>query len=141
MFFTLLRIHSILTLVGDGGAKTCRGSFCAVTAIDAIRIITATGPAAGPDPQSYRSGGYAMAAIVITISILLDTLSLSRPCHFAIHLYSENEGIVKRISAMHTWATFYPSTALLSEWDILSVILEFLKKSPVCSPCPACGRS
>jgi hypothetical protein len=93
--FTLLRNHPILTLVGDGGAKTCRGSFVAVAVIDTIHILTVAGPAAGPDPRSYRSEGYAMAAIVIALSHLLDTLSLPRPCRFAIHVYSVNEGLVK----------------------------------------------
>jgi hypothetical protein len=31
---------------------------------------------------------------------------------------------------MQKWANQYPSTALLSEWDILSMILEFLNKLP-----------
>jgi hypothetical protein len=74
--FPLLRRHPILTRVGDGGAKTCRGSFGAVAAIATIRILTVAGPVAGPDPRSYRSEGYAMAAIVLAITILLDTLSL-----------------------------------------------------------------
>jgi hypothetical protein len=71
-----------------------------------------------------------MAAIVLAVSILLDTLSLPRPCQFVIHVYSNNEGLTKRISAMQTWSTHYPSTALLSEWDIMSVILAFIKKLP-----------
>jgi hypothetical protein len=128
--FILLRTHPILTLVGDGGAKTCRGSFGAVAAIDTIRILQVSGSAAGPDPRSYRSEGYAMAAIVLAISILLDTLTLPRPCRFAIHLYSDNLGLIKRISAMQTWKNHYPSTALLSEWDILSVILTIIRNLP-----------
>jgi hypothetical protein len=63
-------------------------------------------------------------------TILLDTLSLPRPCRFTIQLFSNNEGLVKRIASMQKWETFYPSSALLSEWDILSVILAFLKKLP-----------
>jgi hypothetical protein len=128
--FTLLRIHPILTLVGDGGAKTCRGSFGAVAAINTIRILTVAGTVAGPDPWSYRSEGYAMAAIVLAITILLDTLSLPRPCRFAIQIFSDKEGLVKRIASMQKWETVYPSSALLSKWDILSVILTFLKKLP-----------
>jgi hypothetical protein len=31
---------------------------------------------------------------------------------------------------MQKWSTHYPSTALLSEWDILSVILSFITKLP-----------
>jgi hypothetical protein len=71
-----------------------------------------------------------MAAIVLAVSILLDTVSLPQPCRFTIHLYSDNEGLTKRISAMQQWTNHYPSTALLSEWDILSVILALINKLP-----------
>jgi hypothetical protein len=41
---TLLETSSTLTLVGDGGAKTCRGSYGAVAALDSIRILQIKGP-------------------------------------------------------------------------------------------------
>jgi hypothetical protein len=90
----LLRTNATLTLVGDGGAKTCRGSFGAVPAIGVIHIMTVKGPATGPDPRSYRAEAYAMAAIVLAVTILLATLS------FSIELYSDNQGLVDHISKM-----------------------------------------
>jgi hypothetical protein len=87
----LLRTNATLTLVGDGGAKTCRGSFGAVAAIGVIRIMTVKGPATGTDPRSYRAEAYAMAAIVLVITILLVTLSLPLPCQFSIELYRDNQ--------------------------------------------------
>jgi hypothetical protein len=49
----LLSTTTTLTLVGDGGAKSCRGSFGAVAALDAVRILRVKGPVSGPDPRSY----------------------------------------------------------------------------------------
>jgi hypothetical protein len=46
-------------------------------------------------------------------------------------LYSDNLGLVDKISEMTAWETHYPSNALLSEWDILSVILSYLPKLPL----------
>jgi hypothetical protein len=71
-----------LTLVGDGGAKTCRGSFGAVAALDTTRILRVKGPVTGPDPQSYRAEAHAMAAIVLSLVILHSLLSRwTLQCH------------------------------------------------------------
>jgi hypothetical protein len=66
----LLARTTTLTLVGDGGAKTCRGSFGAVAALDSIRIIRVKGPVTGPDPRSYRAESHAMAAIILCVVLL-----------------------------------------------------------------------
>jgi hypothetical protein len=48
-----------------------------------------------------------------------------------IHLFSrDNQGLVNQIIKMQNWKTFYPSTALLPEWDLLSIILECMKLPP-----------
>jgi hypothetical protein len=120
----------LLTLIGDGGSKTCRGSCGAVAALNAIRILSVQGPAAGPDPCTYRAEAYAMAALVLAIVLLVESLSSPRPCLFAIHLFRNNENLVKQIVKMQHWTTFYPSTALLPEWDLLSTILTYLKLLP-----------
>jgi hypothetical protein len=120
----------LLTLVGGDGAKTCRGSYGAVAALNAIQFLSVQGPAAGPYPRSYRAEAYAMAALVLAIVLLVESLFLPRPCLFAIHLFSNNEGLVKQIVKMQHWKTFYPSTALLPEWDPLSLILTYLKVLP-----------
>jgi hypothetical protein len=55
----LLSSTTTLTLVGDGGAKTCRGSFGAVAALDSIRIVRVKGPRRSPrdggHPAKYRA--------------------------------------------------------------------------------------
>jgi hypothetical protein len=66
----LLETTTTLTLVGDGGAKTCRGSYGAVASLDSIRIIKVKGPVTGPDPRSYRAEAHAMAAILICVVLL-----------------------------------------------------------------------
>jgi hypothetical protein len=89
-----------------------------------------------------------MATLVLAIVLLLDSFSLPRPCKFAIHLFSDNQGLVNRITKMQHWKTLYPSTALIPEWDLLSVILTYInqlrvkahRNDPKYSPsCPACG--
>jgi hypothetical protein len=66
----LLVRSTTLTLVGDGGAKTCRGSFGAVAALDSTRILRVKGPVTGPDPRPYRAEAHAMAAILICMVLL-----------------------------------------------------------------------
>jgi hypothetical protein len=127
---TLLTTAPLLTLVGDSGAKTCRGSYGTVAALNEIRFLSVQGPAAGPDPCSYHAKAYAMAALVLAIVLLVESFSLPRPCLFAIHMFSDNEVLVKHIVKMQHWKTFYPSTVLLPEWDLLSIILTYLKLLP-----------
>jgi hypothetical protein len=119
----------LLTLVGDGGAKTCRGSYGAIAALDAQRILSVQGPVTGPDPRSYRAEAYTMAALVLAIVILVDSFSSHCLCTFTIHhLFSDNLGLMKHIAQMQHCKTLYLSTALLPEWDLLSVILEYMKR-------------
>jgi hypothetical protein len=63
----LLSTSSSMTLVGDGGAKTCRGSFGAVATLDSIRIVRVKGPVTGPDPRSYRAEAHATPTILLCI--------------------------------------------------------------------------
>jgi hypothetical protein len=117
-------MNQLLTLVGDGGAKTCRGSYGAVVAIGIHRILTVQGPATGPDPRSYRAEAYAMAALVLAVVLLLESFHLPRPCPFQIHLYSDNQGLVNRIVKMKQWTSLYSSATLMPEWDLLSIIIN-----------------
>jgi hypothetical protein len=71
-----------------------------------------------------------MAGLVLVIIILLDSFSLPHPCKFAIHIFSEKLGLVKRITKLKNWKKLYLSTALLLEYDLLSVILEYMKRLP-----------
>jgi hypothetical protein len=119
-----------LTLVGDGGARTCRGNFGAVAALDTIRILRVKGPVTGPDPRSYRVEAHAMAAIVLSLVILHKVAPYHDGHYSAIELYSDNQGLVDSIAKMMSWESMYPSNALESEWDILSVILEYLPQLP-----------
>jgi hypothetical protein len=129
--FALIQVSSTLTLVDDGGAKTCRGSFAAVAALDSIRILHLKGPVAGPDPRLYRAEAYAMAAIVLCVVVLYDALPVPPSSYAALDLFSDNEGLIKKVNAMIQWEHHYPSNALLSEWDILSVILEYIPRLPM----------
>jgi hypothetical protein len=119
--YSLLLGNPLLTLVGDGGAKTCRGSYGAVAASGTRRILTVQGPVAGPAPRSYRAEAYAMAALLIAVVLLLESFRLPRPCQFAIHIFSDNQGLVNRIVKMKSWT---------SEWDLLSIILDYLPRLP-----------
>jgi hypothetical protein len=128
----LLSTTTTLTLVGDGGAKSCRGSFGAVVALDAVRILRVKGPVSGLDPRSYRAEAHAMAAILLCVVLLHRVV----PHHSASHnhileVYSDNQGLVDTIKKMKEWATLYLSNALASEWDILSVILDLIPQLPV----------
>jgi hypothetical protein len=127
----LLSSTTTLTLVGDGGAKTCRGSYGAVAALDSIRIIRVKGPVSGPDPRSYRAKAHAMAATLLCIVIIHQLVPHRAEYYIALELYSDNQGLVDTITKMMAWKTLYPSNALAPEWDIvLSVIPEYITKLP-----------
>jgi hypothetical protein len=126
----LLSSTTTLTLVGDGGAKTCRGSYGAVAALDSIRIIRVKGPVSGPDPRSYRAEAHAMAAILLCIVIIHQLVPHRAEYYSVLEVYSDNQGLVDTITKMMAWKTLYPSNALAPEWDILSVILEYIPKLP-----------
>jgi hypothetical protein len=129
--FQLLSSTTTLTLVGDGGAKTCRGSFGAVAALDSIRILRVKGPVSGPDPHSYRAEAHTMAVILLCV-VLLDEVVPHQDIHYRIlEVYSDNQGLVDTITKVMEWSTLYPSNALASEWDILSVILAHILQLPV----------
>jgi hypothetical protein len=130
LLLPIVLANPLLTLVGDGGAKTCRGSYEAVAASGVRRILTVQGPAAGPDPRSYRAEAYAMASLLLAVVILLESFRLPRPCQFAIHIFSDNQGLVNRIVKMKSWKTLYPSATLMPEWDLLAIILEYLPHLP-----------
>jgi hypothetical protein len=72
-----------------------------------------------------------MAAIVLSIVVLYEALLPPPSSYTAIDLYSDNEGLITKITEMIQWATHYPSNALLSEWDILMVILEYIPRLPM----------
>jgi hypothetical protein len=71
-----------------------------------------------------------MAALLLAVVLLLESFCLPRPCQFAIHIFSDNQALVKRIVKMKSWKTIYPSATLMPEWDLLSIILAFLPRLP-----------
>jgi hypothetical protein len=129
--FQLFSSTTTLTVVGDGGAKTYHGSYGAVVALDSIRIVRFKGPVTGPDPRSYRAKAHAMAAILLCV-VLLHQVAPHQANHYgALELFSDNQGLVDTITKMMEWETLYPSNALASEWDIISVILSYIPQLPV----------
>jgi hypothetical protein len=129
----LLTFTTTLTLVGDGGAKTCRGSFGAVAALDSTRSLHVKGPVTGPDARSYRAEAHAMAAVILCMVILYKVAPNNDTCYTSLALFSDNQGLVDKITEMMQWETYYPSTALLSELDNISVILDHLPQLPIVS--------
>jgi hypothetical protein len=71
-----------------------------------------------------------MAALLLAVVILLESFCLPRPCQFAIHICSDNQGLVNRIVKMKSWKSLYPSATLMPEWDLLSIIMEYLPCLP-----------
>jgi hypothetical protein len=71
-----------------------------------------------------------MAALLIAVVLLLESFRLPRPCQFAIHIFSDNQGLVNRIVKMKSWKSLYPSATLMSEWDLLSIIMDYLPRLP-----------
>jgi hypothetical protein len=127
----LLSSTTTFTLVGDNGAKTCRGSFGAVAALDSTRILRVKGPVSGPDPRSYRAEAHAMAAILLCVVLLHQVFPHQAFRYSILEVYSDNQGLVDTITKMMEWSTLYPSNALASEWDIFSVILAQILQLPV----------
>jgi hypothetical protein len=72
-----------------------------------------------------------MAAILICIVILHKVVPRLATSYDMFELYSDSQGLVDKISEMMAWETHYPSNALLSEWDIISVVLAYLPKLPL----------
>jgi hypothetical protein len=72
-----------------------------------------------------------MAAHVLCVVVLYAALPVPPSSYGALDLYSDNEGLVTTITEMIQWEHHYPSNALLSEWDILSVILAYLPRLPM----------
>jgi hypothetical protein len=103
----LLKSTTTLTLVGDGGAKTCRGSYGAIAALDSVRILRLMGPITGPDPRSYRAEAHAMAAITISVVILHQVLSHQVNHYSAMEVFSDNQGLVDTITKMMEWNMWY----------------------------------
>jgi hypothetical protein len=96
------------SLVGDGGAKTGRGSFGAVAALNSTRILHSKGPVKGSDPPSYRSEAYAMTSIVPALVVFFQMSPAPLPLVTPIELCSDNEGLVKKLNQMLEWRTLYP---------------------------------
>jgi hypothetical protein len=72
-----------------------------------------------------------MAAVILCMVILHKVAPHHDASYKALAIFSDNQGLVDKIKEMMEWKTFYPSTALLSEWDILSVIMEFISQLPL----------
>jgi hypothetical protein len=96
-----------------------------------IRIVRVKGPVTGPDPRSYRAEAHAMAAIVRSIVLLHKAAPHQADHYSALEVFSDNQGLVDTIAKMMAWETMHPSNALESEWDILSVILDYIPQLPV----------
>jgi hypothetical protein len=94
-------------------------------------ILRWKGPVTGPNPRSYRAEARAMAAVILCMVILHKVVPHHEASYQALAIFSDNQGLVDKITEMMEWETFYPSTALLSEWDILSVIMEFIPQLPL----------
>jgi hypothetical protein len=90
----ILARSSTMTLIGDGGVKTCRGSFGAVATLDLIRILRVKGPVTGPDPRSYRAEAHAMAAILICLVLLHKVAPFLETSYDKFGLYSDNQGLI-----------------------------------------------
>jgi hypothetical protein len=72
-----------------------------------------------------------MAAIIIFV-VLLHQCAPHHETHYsAMDLFSDNQGLVETITKMRAWNMLYPSTALESEWDILSVISTYIPLLPL----------
>jgi hypothetical protein len=99
----LLANSSTLTLVGDGGAKTCRGSYGAVAALDSVRILRLKGPVTGPDPRSYRVEAHVMAAVILCTVILHKVAPHHAASYQALDIFSDNQGLVDKIKEMMEW--------------------------------------
>jgi hypothetical protein len=90
-------------------------------------------PCCRPDPRSYRAEAHAMAAILLCVVLLHHVAPHQANHHSALELFSDNQGLVDTITKMMEWEILYPSNALASEWDILSVILAYIPQLP-CPP-------
>jgi hypothetical protein len=72
-----------------------------------------------------------MAAILLYI-VIIHQIALHHADYYSIlEVCSDNQGLVDAISKMMEFKTMYPLNALKSEWDILSVILEYIPQLPV----------
>jgi hypothetical protein len=72
-----------------------------------------------------------MAAIILCMVILHQVVPHPDAGYNTLAIYSDNQGLVEKIQEMMECETVYPSTALLSEWDILWIILAYIPQLPI----------
>ena len=88
------------------------------------QLITCSGSPPG-EGQSHRAEANGMLSMVWFLSLLQEFTKI--PITVPLHLYTDNSGLIKRINERNQWKHNYPSTTLLSDWDLVEEICRLMK--------------
>jgi hypothetical protein len=109
--------------VSDGSAVANQGTFGWVLALpDKTRLVYASGPVEGHDPQSFRSEAQGMLSIVCFLSRLRAWTKSSLV--FRGTLATDNTGLVDRVHEQTKIRYPVPTSTLKPDWDLVEVIVS-----------------
>ena len=129
----LFKIHSLLALLhnnsdifisSDRGAKDNIGSFGSVLASNKEILIEIMGQAYGKKPRSFRAEAYGTLAILRFLYHIIHFYKIETLTNKKI--YSNNKGLIHRVTEIKKYTTICPRRSTLSESDIELQIYDTL---------------
>lgn len=121
----LLRSNSDIFICSNGGAKDNRGFFGSVLAFDKEILIEITGQAYGKQPRSFRAKAYGMLAILQFPFHIINFHNIE--ISTKKKTYSNNQGLITRITEIKEYKTIKPQQTMLSESDVELQIYNTLR--------------
>jgi hypothetical protein len=115
---------SSCTLVSDGSAQDCQGSFgWIISTASGTRLARGWGPVFGAKVNSYRAEGYGILAGLRFLVWMQKLYSTPAQPKLAKHnQYCDNKSMVEVCNKYQAYPTVYPNATLGSEWDVIAQI-------------------
>jgi hypothetical protein len=115
--------------VSDGSVLGSHGTFgWAISLPNGTRLATCAGHAFGHKPTSFRAEGYGMLSMLRFLFRLF--AFCGEPIPPAIKLFTDNLGLLDRISSSRTQVNEHPNATLRPDWDVLRSIADTLLHFP-----------
>ena len=89
------------------------------------------GPTFGLEPGSYRAESYGMLSLMLYLDYYLRFFNVQVSEHVEHLFYSDNKGLINRISFAMNRSWDNPNHCLSSEYDLESGIVDILHRLPV----------
>ena len=116
-----------LCATSDGSAPEFIGSFgwAMRTTKGTNNIATNNGAAPGYRTTSFRAEAYGLLSLVLFLYHAFKFTEI--PMCESINLFSDSEGLIKRIVGMLDYIDFYSSATMQADWDVLQAIVHIVK--------------